>query len=223
MSNLRRKSSVWLFFDPVGGDTKFVKCSLCKQEYKHSGNTSNLSDHLKRKHPGKLIESSSSSVSTARLPEGTKSPKRRKSNAGSLKTYMDRSKVYDTNSKEKKELDKLYAQMIVRDYMPFRTSEHVGFKNFIFALNSKYELPDRSVLKTTLIPLQCKDIEEKLIIVLNEIKFCSITTDMWTSVGNEGILAVTSHFVHRGQLKSPLLKVSRIEGRHTSEAMSKVK
>lgn len=53
--NKAAKSSVWAHFGFVKRngelDKKKVACRLCYSEFKYSGNTTNLTDHLKRKHP----------------------------------------------------------------------------------------------------------------------------------------------------------------------------
>jgi len=45
---------------------------------------------------------------------------------------------------------------------------------------------------------------------------------MWTNSANEGILAVTGHFIQDVKLKSPLLKVIKVEGHHTAENITQV-
>lgn len=41
-------SRVWSFFKKV--DNSMAHCNLCKKKYKHGGNTTNLQQHLTRKH-----------------------------------------------------------------------------------------------------------------------------------------------------------------------------
>lgn len=48
-----KKSIVWHFFD-LSTNKKEAVCKLCKKTYLNHGNTSNLKDHLKRKHPIQL-------------------------------------------------------------------------------------------------------------------------------------------------------------------------
>jgi len=136
---------VWKFFNKVdtanGANSKFVQCNICNKQYQHSGNTSNLNDHLKRKHPNELIkltkdENELSDENTLELIPMKKSKQ-------SIKYYMNRNLMYDENSKRKRQLDKLYAKMIATDMLPFRTSEHEGFKKFINAMDNKYELPNK--------------------------------------------------------------------------------
>lgn len=42
------RSPIWHYFEPI--DVKNTKCLLCESTYRNSGNTTNLIDHLKRKH-----------------------------------------------------------------------------------------------------------------------------------------------------------------------------
>lgn len=45
-----KKSIVWRFYKK-SDDKHFVICQLCKKQFKYFGNTTNLSNHLKRIHP----------------------------------------------------------------------------------------------------------------------------------------------------------------------------
>ena len=52
--NKSAKSNVWKNFgfykDDKGVDKKRVVCKLCSNVFKYSGNTTNLNDHMQRKH-----------------------------------------------------------------------------------------------------------------------------------------------------------------------------
>nr|XP_022901763.1 zinc finger BED domain-containing protein 1-like [Onthophagus taurus] len=50
MASSKKRSAVWDYFkkDSVSA----VTCEICKKQFKFSGNTSNIRDHLRRKHPG---------------------------------------------------------------------------------------------------------------------------------------------------------------------------
>lgn len=45
------KSEVWKHFIKDSKNPSFAKCKICQKQYKSSGNTSNLKEHLKRFHP----------------------------------------------------------------------------------------------------------------------------------------------------------------------------
>jgi hypothetical protein len=49
----RNKSIVWHYFEK---SNKRIKCNDCLNYFSYSGNTTNLWDHLKRKHPRKYSE-----------------------------------------------------------------------------------------------------------------------------------------------------------------------
>lgn len=46
--NKASRSRIWNYFEPI--DSRITKCLICESEYRNSGNTTNLIDHLKRKH-----------------------------------------------------------------------------------------------------------------------------------------------------------------------------
>lgn len=61
----KKSSSVWNYFKR-SDDKKIAKCHTCKREYKTSGNTTNLLDHLKRFHPSiSSINTSESEAATS--------------------------------------------------------------------------------------------------------------------------------------------------------------
>lgn len=132
----------------MDNNSKYVKCEFCKEIRKHSGNTINLRDHLKRKHNEKIVESEGETSTSGCGPEGLSSdsePVPSKISRNTIKNYFNRSQYYDANSKIKKDLDFIYAEMIAIDMLPYRTSEHKGLKKIVYALSSRYELLDRQI------------------------------------------------------------------------------
>lgn len=45
----RKRSVIWGYFTPVNTDEAL--CDVCKKKIRHCGNTTNLTKHLKAKHP----------------------------------------------------------------------------------------------------------------------------------------------------------------------------
>ena len=72
----RKRSAVWLHFDDDGQeDPSKATCQICGEAIQHSGNTSNMFKHLKKKHPvesaaieDKRKEEATASTSTSRQP-----------------------------------------------------------------------------------------------------------------------------------------------------------
>ena len=58
----RVKAVIWDFFTVSEDSDKFASCSICKDLVSHGGscvksfNTTNLIDHLKKKHPGDYVD-----------------------------------------------------------------------------------------------------------------------------------------------------------------------
>ncbi|CAG5052904.1 unnamed protein product [Parnassius apollo] len=209
------KSRAWDYFKKT--NEKFAKCSLCKREFKLSGNTTNLIDHMKRKHNEVWMWSSTVSVTqdvdtTEQNEKMGPSPKKR----NTLKNYFDRSSKYP-DGKTKQNLDNKYVRMIAVDMEPLRKGEHEGFRDFVNALDSRYEIPDTTILKKKLLPEYYENVKQKLVIALSKPEHVSVTTDLWTSIANEGILSVTCHFFHNEKLIAPLLEVVKMEGSHNAE------
>lgn len=212
------KSRAWDYFKKT--NEKFAKCSLCKREFKLSGNTTNLIDHMKRKHN----EVWSSNVSITQDVDTTEqneqmgpTPKKR----NTVKNYYDRSSKYP-DGKTKKNLDNKYVRMIAVDMEPLRKGEHEGFRDFVNALDSRYEIPDTTTLKNKLLPEYYENVKQELVIALSKAEHVSVTTDLWTSIANEGILSVTCHFFHNEKLIAPLLEVVKMEGSHNAENIASV-
>lgn len=221
------KSRVWNYFKKTNND-KFVKCSLCFREFKYSGNTTNLKDHLQRKH-SEIWSAAQGTVTVTdtnendenqEQPSGSGQPAQKKRKT--LKNYFDRSSVYSEQSTKKKNVDKMYVRMIALDMEPLRKGEHQGFQDFVKALDEKYEIPNTSTLKNKLLPEYYDLIKQKLLTVLTETEHVSLTTDMWTSISNDGILAVTCHFFYGGKFIAPLLDAVKVDGHHNAETISSV-
>lgn len=98
-SNKRKKmSTVWKYFKK-SDDKKFAKCLTCSKEYKTSGNTSNLKDHLKRFHFSTFSE-------TGEVSDDAQAPR---SNFRSVSPFFKRKIEYDNSSQKKKEFDRSLA------------------------------------------------------------------------------------------------------------------
>ncbi|XP_039279367.1 E3 SUMO-protein ligase ZBED1-like [Nilaparvata lugens] len=234
----RSKSSVWRHFKRDEKNPSFATCLSCKKQYKTSGNTSNLKDHLKRFHPFQksnstdedveddvcLIEegSSSSNIASCSSSETSNKKKARPSKGikHGIKLYLDRGKKYDDKSDIKRKIDEALVKMIATDLEPFTMVEREGFRNFVSVIDSKYELPSKTHLKNNFFPQYHNQLEEKLKTLLNKVKYVAITCDVWTSPSTEGYLTITCHFIHSASLCSAVLKTSCLTGSHTAEAIA---
>ncbi|KAG8175129.1 hypothetical protein JTE90_028678 [Oedothorax gibbosus] len=144
------------------------------------------------------------------------------SSRGSVKDYVHRHLYYDEGSSRKKHLDKLFTKMIAVDMEPLRMGEREGLREFVAALDNKYVLPDTATLTNKLLPQMYSELKVEVMKAVRESETLSITADMWTSTANEGILAITGHFIAKDKLVSPLLSVIKVEGSHSAENLAQV-
>ncbi|XP_018396942.1 PREDICTED: zinc finger BED domain-containing protein 1-like [Cyphomyrmex costatus] len=224
------KSLVWKIFTK-NKDGSFAKCNICKNEYRTSGNTSNLLDHCKRKHKLQLdrlrkqndVETTSESDADDcddPVAGPSTTVKRRKV---TIKNYMTKQYVpYDKNSDRKIKLDQLLVEYVAHDLEPFRIVERKYFQRFIHELDNKYELPSRTQLKDVLLPKLYNQMKAILVKILSTVNHISITTDMWMSTANDGILTLTIHFIYDNDIKSAMLEIRKVVGHHTAEHIAKL-
>lgn len=200
---------MWIHFRKEGD--RQVICKICNREFKYSNNTSNLKDHLKRKHPEQLVPPSSSHDSNDITVQCSHS------------TYdRNRSDHYSNNSTRKKMLDCLFVKMVAKDMEPLRLSERKGLQEFVRALDSRYEMPSRNILSEKLLPRMYNRMKGELMELLAKVQNVAITTDMWTSSSNQGICAITCHFISSNQLRSALLEAVAVDGHHDADNLSSV-
>ncbi|XP_030756558.1 zinc finger BED domain-containing protein 1-like [Sitophilus oryzae] len=218
-----KMSQVWNFFKK-SNDKKLAKCLNCGREYKTSGNTSNLNDHLKRYHPNLIAEPFVRSTNNS--SEGTMatsaSSSARSSNR-SISPFFRREAHYDSNSLRKKELDRSLALMVAQDLQPYNIVNDTGFRSFVTLLNPRYVIPSKYTIREKIMKEMYTEACKALKNILQSTQFVAITTDSWTSLTSESYLTVTCHFITENfTLKSAVLSTKPIENgiNHTSENLA---
>lgn len=206
MATKRKTSVVWNVFDKCANNSKFAVCSICKNEYAASGNTSNLLDHIKRKHPEELeLEDPNSETCSNKVP-------RKKQMVLSQNTFK-----YTPNSSMKKLLDKKIGMMIAIDLQPFSFVEDRGFLQLMKTLNPCYDVPCKKTFSEKIVPEIFSEAFQKLKIILRDIQWISLTTDIWSSMNSEAYCTVTAHFLHKSKLCSAVLQTSELPETKTAE------
>lgn len=202
---------VWNYF-AKSDDKKHAKCLTCGKEYKTSGNTSNLRDHLKRFHPN--VKSGDSDVEKAVEDEFNNSKcasTSRQSSTRSVASYFKRAVEYDKTSKRKQDIDCALAKMVAEDYQPLNVVENKGFKHLVRVLDPRYVMPSAKTLKNVFVKNRYDLAEQKLKAILSDVRHVSITCDGWTSMANENYITVTCHFVDDNfVLRSAVLSTNKL-------------
>jgi len=148
-----------------------TKCKICGKTYQTSGNTTNLSCHLKAIHP---------TLTISELPQRQTT---------SILSFID--KKYETSSDRKRKLDSALCYYITSDLRPFSVVENKGFRNFVSLLDPRYELPSRTTLRNASMANAYNEKEAKFCAFLKNDKHCAITSECWTSRANECYVTVT--------------------------------
>ena len=211
VQNKAAKSSVWTHYGFVkindDVDKRKVACRQCNFVLKYSGNTTNLTDHLRRKHPTvyktSQVKSKLPSLSPS-LPVASPLP-----NSSSTETFHS---IFGSNklqptSRRAKEITSAMAQFIVKDLRPFSVVANSGFKNLIKVLEPKYNIPARQHFSDKVIPELYTKVSSQLKLELKG-NYVAITTDGWTSRATESYVTITSsHIDENWNIKNYVLQV----------------
>lgn len=219
------KSDVWNFFTRDSSGDLSAVCTLCGSKLKTSANTSNLRDHLMRRHREKYLASKKVTNEESEENPSPADPGPSKQKQIKIDKIFESSatKVYLKNSERKKFLDSTLVEMICEDMMPFKCVNRKGLRKMFHALDPRYEIPNYKTLSSTYVPDLYREVRELLIKELQKVDFISITTDLWTSLANDSYIAVTCHFISsEWQMKSAVLKTSYMKERHTAANISNV-
>ena len=245
--NKRKKSFIWKYFLEINPGR--AKCEICSGIYSFkAGTTSNLTRHLKTKHPTAVfrpegtrfdIEDEVESVTEERTPLPSTSAVVPSTSASVLSTSTQessqpptkrqrtgQSKISEFVSRplpvsKSKFLDGILLKLIVKQFHPFRIVEQAEFRELIHNLNPNYVLPSRKTLSNALLDSTYNRVKDKIKANMSQAVACSITTDSWTSAASENYVAITVHYLdENSKLCSALLDCFVFNERHTAENIS---
>lgn len=107
--------------------------------------------------------------------------------------------------------------MVAKDNLPFHIVEKEGFQTFMNTILPLYKIPSRKSI-THLIEEKYKLLSSMMKAQLSEVKYLSLTTDIWTeSLNTKSFLGLTTHFLTKEQHKSVTIGVVEMTERHQSE------
>ena len=101
--------------------------------------------------------------------------------------------------------------------LPLSILDAPAFTNFITSLDSKYTLPSRKNMSTTLLTKKAEEIKTKMTDILQEAECVSLTLDFWSNRQMRGFLGITCHVVKDWTLLSLMIECQRFRGHHTAE------
>ncbi|XP_015376635.1 PREDICTED: zinc finger BED domain-containing protein 1-like [Diuraphis noxia] len=213
-------------------------CTLCKTSYKRANSTSNLLDHLNRKHFTVLNwdrmhvneerEEDENTPGTSEVNTSAVIPRAEIVTTGPIVTrqkQMVLSNRFGTVSEHQlKDFHEAIVRMIAEDLQPLSIVENSGFRRMIKLLDSRYEIPSRRTLGRTIIPQIMEKVKGNVQILLNAASHIAITTDIWTSMNTDSFMTLTAHFVDTNlrELKTVVLCTKKLESNHTGVHLSQV-
>ncbi len=105
-------------------------------------------------------------------------------------------------------------QMCAQDCRPLSIAEGKGFKEFCTALNPNFKIPVHATIKTHL----KLDYERKKAQLIENLKGKDVafTTDLWSSLGKQGFITLTYHFISDDWImKSGVLATRHMPEKHS--------
>ncbi|KAH8317390.1 hypothetical protein KR067_001631, partial [Drosophila pandora] len=203
---IRKFSDIWNHFDDLGNQQ--AKCKFCKSILS-SKSQSNLSRHLKSKHPAALEPVTRQIDDDSVVAVQNAQPK--------ISTFVHR----PVSENKLQCLDKQMVRTIAKGQHALRLVDEPEFKKLISDVSNcpGYKLPTRKTLTNALIPKLRDELTGTITEKLREAQAVCLTTDGWTSLTNESYMAVTVHFIDKESTSpnSYMLACRSFPIRHTSE------
>ena len=111
--------------------------------------------------------------------------------------------------------------MMVTDLQPASIVEDKGFLDLLKVLDPKYTVPSRRTIMRDRLPIMYESKKQELYHKLQEVEFCCLTTDLWTSKATMGFMTVTCHYISKEwSMESVILETIHIDVAHTSENLA---
>lgn len=210
------RSKVWEYFSK--DDKENIKCKTCEVVIKvKDGSTTNLHNHLKRKH----------NISVQTCPPKSKKLTADSSDGASSSSSSHQSTLLTTwtklsrDSQRSKAITEAIAKHIVIDTRPLDIVNDLGFVQLIKTLEPRYDLASRTYITQTMIPNMYMKVRDQVMAILRKAEFVSLTTDGWSSRAAKGYVTVTAHVMtDRWKLEDFVLCTSEIEESHTADNLA---
>ncbi|XP_011407087.1 PREDICTED: zinc finger BED domain-containing protein 1-like [Amphimedon queenslandica] len=119
------------------------------------------------------------------------------------------------------QVDKTLTDMIVVNLLPVSIVKDRGFRQFLKVIDQKYTPTSQHTIMRESLSRLYQSKKEELINKMEEISWCSFTTDLWTSNTTMGYITVTCHFINvNWEMESSVLTTAHVPESHTSEYLA---
>ena len=139
------------------------------------GNTSNLFNHLKSRHPAKYSDVMQAAAARKAAPKHKSVDPQ-----PTLEGTLEKAKLYERDGRKWQELTDAVTRCICKDILPLYSVEKEGFRNMLRKFNPQYELPSRKYFTQTAIPKLYESVRERVAAELKCVDYYSATSDLWS-------------------------------------------
>ncbi|KAK7915974.1 hypothetical protein WMY93_011735, partial [Mugilogobius chulae] len=184
-------------------------CKLCLACTPYTtGNTTNMSAHLRRHHPQVSLTGTGKQQVT-----GQKSDQ-------SIADLFQKS--YSFTSDKHKKITHAVAVYIAKALQPYSMVENEGFCYLMKTMDPRYAVPSRTYFTSNVIPGLYDKARQNIVDDLAKSNNLALTTDSWTSRATESYLTITVHYIVDSdwQIKSAVLQTRPLYESHTSAHLS---
>lgn len=206
------KSAVWKhfgFYDTGDGrtlDKSKAVCKTCLVAIKYLGNTTNLKNHVTKRHP---------------LQTGQAGTGRPIAQQPTITELISSQNKLPFGSQKATSITQAIAEHLFLDLRPISSVESASFKQILAKAEPRYIVPSRSHFKDKIIPNLYTKTKAACIQELKKTDDISITTDCWTSHATQAYMTVTAHFVKPDwEMVNLVLQTRELPGQHTSQHLA---
>jgi hypothetical protein len=101
---------------------------------------------------------------------------------------------YDKDDPKQVGFEKDIGYLVCKDLAPFRTVSHFGFQKLVYRLDPKITVHSTWYVANVILPSMRNHVVENTVKpLLESAQFCSLSFDLWMSVGNQDIYSLVAH------------------------------
>lgn len=240
-------SKLWNYFNKKDGKT--ATCKQCLRDVKYSGNTTNLSSHLKKNHPKiysdisgltkqskintplkvEIFDQPGTSTAAVNLPATstasvfTDTPENRSQEKLSLISPIaeafSKSRLYAEGGLRYSKIVDCLLYLICKDKRPFYMLEGEGFRRLMKELAPSFKVPSPKYIKKQL-DLKYQSVSNNMKQRIADAPHVSFSMDTWTeTMAEKSFFGITCHFLEGSNIISVDLSLVQLSSNHTAELL----
>ena len=210
---------IWNYFKKSDGGNR-TSCNKCCTQIKcpNSG-TTNMIQHLQRKHSGLHKLYSEEKEKFDQQKQKTRKRKPHMILNHPKITNFAHAPVFAANDRRQTTVTRAIAEMLAIDMEPFSKVENRGFRNLLIKFEPRYKILSRTTFSRSIIPEMLEREQNRVKEEINS-KFTSLalTADIWSSKKQDSYIDITCHFIDENFKNiNYLLDKQYFPERHTSD------